>query len=151
MHEIFNTLNTSIHTATSDYNRTEQNGEPHNNPSLVMASYSLQTTGSWLLWAVTVHHHGDPEKLKQKYPQHSYSMSFVLLDSYSHGSFSPLSCYPYINVVATHTTIWSPTLLLAVTWVTRYFPVMYISENFPPWNACVSLLVARLRIYCHVK
>jgi len=61
MHEVFNALNTSIRTVTSDYNKTEQNGEPHNNPSLVMASYSLQTTGSWLLWAVRVHHHGDPE------------------------------------------------------------------------------------------
>jgi len=36
---------------------TEQNGVPHSHPSLVMASYSLQTTNSWLLRAPRVHHH----------------------------------------------------------------------------------------------
>jgi len=46
MHEVFNALNTSIKAVTSDHNKTEQNGELHNNPGLVMASYSLQTTGS---------------------------------------------------------------------------------------------------------
>ena len=54
-----------MHTITRDYKRTEQSGEPHthSNLSLVMASYSLQTTGSWLLWAVRVHHPDDLEKL----------------------------------------------------------------------------------------
>ena len=46
MHEVFNTLSTSMNTVTSDYKRTEQNEEPHSNPSLVMASYNLQTSGS---------------------------------------------------------------------------------------------------------
>jgi len=61
MHEILNTPNTSIRTVTSDYKRTEQNGEPHINLSLVLANYSLQTTVSWLLWAAKVCHHDDPD------------------------------------------------------------------------------------------
>jgi len=40
-----------MHTVTSDYKRITEYGESHSNPSLVMANYSLQTTGSWLLWA----------------------------------------------------------------------------------------------------
>jgi len=36
-------MNTAV---TSDYKRTEQNGELHSNPSIVMASYNLQTCGS---------------------------------------------------------------------------------------------------------
>ena len=32
-------LHTSMHTVTSDNERTEQNGKPHSNPSLVIASY----------------------------------------------------------------------------------------------------------------
>jgi len=35
-----------MHAVTSDYKRTEQNRVPLSNPSLVMASYSLRTTGS---------------------------------------------------------------------------------------------------------
>ena len=41
-----NTLNISMHAVTSDYKRKEQNGVPLSNSSLVMTSYSLQTTGS---------------------------------------------------------------------------------------------------------
>jgi len=39
---------------------TEQNEESLSNPSLVMASYSLQRNGSWLLWAARVCRHDDP-------------------------------------------------------------------------------------------
>jgi len=52
MHEIFYTVNTSMHISlTSDYKRSAQNEEPHISLSLDVACYSLQTTGSWLLWA----------------------------------------------------------------------------------------------------
>ena len=44
--EIFNTLNTSMHAVNSNYKRTEKNGMPL---SFVMASYSLQASGSQLV------------------------------------------------------------------------------------------------------
>ena len=39
-----------------------------------MASYSLQTTGCWLPWAVTIHHHDDPKKL---WSRSSYSVAIA--------------------------------------------------------------------------
>ena len=36
-----------MYTVTSDYKRTEQNGEPHSNPSSVTASYSKQLASNY--------------------------------------------------------------------------------------------------------
>jgi len=44
--------------------------------------------------------------LKQKYLQHSYSISFVFLASYSHGSFfQKIATYVVINVITMYTKL----------------------------------------------
>ena len=76
-------FNPSAYTVTRNYERTEWNREPHSNLNWVLPSYSLQTTGSRLLWATRVHHFDDP---KNKLPD---------------------SCCPYIitNTAAMHTQL----------------------------------------------
>ena len=86
MHKIFNTLYTTIHAVTSNYERTEQNRVPLSNPSLSHGRlqsapnyYERREFAIMTTW----------ETLKQKYPQHSSHVSFVFLASYSHGNSSP--------------------------------------------------------------
>jgi len=54
---LINTLNT----VTGNYKRTEQNGEPHSNPSLVLASYSLRSRLQ--VWGARVCHHNDGPRM----------------------------------------------------------------------------------------
>ena len=110
-------------------------------------TYSLQTTDSQLQWAARVCHH------VKLWSRSTYSIATACSPRYwphIHMTVLPQQLLPYINVVATHTTIQSSTLLLSVTCVTRCCSDAY-QRIFPPWNACVSLLVARLWNNCHVK
>jgi len=51
-------LHTSMHTVTSDNERTEQNGKPHSNPSLVIASYG-PAPNYYCEWIERLRHHDD--------------------------------------------------------------------------------------------
>ena len=67
----------------------------------------LHFTNKWLL--TTVSSKSSPSRfpqeiLKQKYLQHSCSMSFMFLASYSHGSSSPTAAtYIVVSMVTTYT------------------------------------------------
>ena len=95
----------------------------------VMASYSLQTTGSRLLWAARVHYHDDSEKL---WNRSTYSIATAcplcswLIFSWQ---FFPDSCYPYVvtNVAATHTQF------------NQDVRQLHNQRKFPLWIICVSL------------
>jgi len=85
--EIFNTLILLCMLSTAIIKRTEKNGMPLSNPSFVMASYSLQTSGSRLLWVMRVRHHDFPKKLWSR-------------STYSIATACPWCSWPHIHTVA---------------------------------------------------
>ena len=121
-----------MHVVRSYYKRTEQNGVPLSNPSLVMASYSLKQPGPdyYERWELAI-----MITLKQKYLQHSYHVSFMFLASYSHyGTFSTAAMCIIVNSMVNSSFIfvwWS----LVSQFVTEWNPV---DTSLINWNGYVS-------------
>ena len=107
-----------MHAVTRDYKRTEQNGVPLSNPSLVMTSYSLWTTSSWLLWAVRAHHH-------------DYPMKFWSRSTYNIATVCPSCSWLHIHTVASS----FPTAAMCVI-----ANSMANSSSISAWQSHVSLL-----------
>jgi len=125
-------------TVTSNYKRTEQNGVSLSNLSLFMASYSLQTTGSQVLYERREFTIMTPqETLKQKYIKHV------------------LHAYYWLHI---HTVALSQQLLYRPTFCkcgdhvhkTRWLTLLHVSLTviLVTEQKFLSLLVAQLRNYC---
>jgi len=69
-----------------------------------MASYTLQTSGSWLLWAARVRHHDYPKKL---WSRSTYSLAAACPScSWLHihtVALSIAATYVVVNMVTTYT------------------------------------------------
>ena len=102
MHEIFNTIQIVCMLSQASIKGQNRWRAPQQSK---FSHGKLQSTknrlSSWLLWAVTVCHHDYPKKLKQKYLQHSYRVSFLFLASYSHcNSFLTAATCVIVNSMA---------------------------------------------------
>ena len=119
---------------------TDQNGEPHSNPSLVMACYiqskeqweALQMTCEWWNW---VRH--PPEKLS--------TVLCVPYLAHIHTIALPNSCFPYVVInVQLNCQLSRPPSHMSVV-ITEWNVLWWcISVKFPPTNICVSPLVTKL-------